>query len=212
MTATRAEKMIKLPRWGKKVMQRKGAPVSDSMPKPTELAGSATQATEISSSAADGTALETYFLSAYRTLKVLETSGVLEEANVSIEEWIVLRVLEKNYGPVDLRELSKATGILPKELRQVISGLATRSLVNTSEEQPKQVTTSVSRSGLSVLAKTSIVFNTIAAESSRFNGRVFARCEAVSAHIQRTLHRMRQKRRASSAPVQSGDTTKSDLL
>lgn len=160
---------------------------------------------------ADGMALETYFISAYRTLKVLEMSGVLAEANVSIEDWIVLRVLEKNYGPVDLRELVKATGMTPKELRKIISGLADRSLVNTSEEQPKQILTSVSRSGLSVLAKTSMAFNSIAAESSRFKGRVFARYEGVSNHIQRTLHKMRQKRRASGA-AQGGETMKADQL
>src|SRR5262249_20607476 len=98
--------MIKLPRWGKKIIEGKGARVNESTPKTTELTGSDSQSAVISDTLADGMALETYFLSAYRTLKILETSGALAEANVSIEDWIVLRVLEKNYGPVELKALS----------------------------------------------------------------------------------------------------------
>lgn len=168
-----------------------------------------TQSVQATDARADGTALETYFLSAYRTLKVLEGSGALEEANVCLEDWVILRVLEKNYGPVDLKALAKATGIAPRQLRTLILRLADRSLVDISEEDSRQILTSVSHSGLSVLAKTSAGFHAIATELSRFNGRVFARHEVLSTHMQRILLRMRQKRRTSGAG-QSGAPTNAD--
>jgi DNA-binding MarR family transcriptional regulator len=179
--------MIRLPRW-----KRKGRSVSDDS---KSGAGSSVQGSAKKPDPAalpDAASFDSYFLAAYRTLRLLERSAPLAEHNLRADQWAVLRLLENNYGPVEVKSLGASALMDRKELQAILNDLGKRGLINAPKGEPTQMV-SLTKEGIALLARTSVGIGNIAAASGKYNIQTFSRFDTIGRHIQNVLKSMRAR-------------------
>jgi DNA-binding MarR family transcriptional regulator len=138
----------------------------------------------------DGASFDAYFLTAHRTVRLLEKTSVLAKHNLTTDQWAVLRLLESNYGPTDIKTLAGSAVMSRKEIQQIVNELSRRGLINAAKSEP---TVSLSREGVALLANTSMGIGDIAAAFRKYNVKTFSRFDVIAKRIQNVMKTMRAK-------------------
>jgi DNA-binding MarR family transcriptional regulator len=135
-----------------------------------------------------GPAIEDFLLTANILLDLFSRSRLLADCGISIEEWMLLRLLEKNKGALTVNELARASGIQRKRLAQLLIPLIEKQLVTRATEPDKKVATiTIAPKAHVVLGKAALGFAAIAGKSARLGAKSLSRSQVISRRVHRAI-------------------------
>jgi DNA-binding MarR family transcriptional regulator len=177
--------MMQLPNW-----KKKGQSMSDESNSAVSRSPQVGQKSSDLEALPDGASFDAYFLTAHRTVRLLERTSVLANHNLTTDQWAVLRLLESNYGPTDIKSLAGSAVMSRKETQKIVGELSKRGLINAPKGAP---TVSLSKEGVALLANTSMGIGDIAAAFRKYNVKTFSRFDVIARRVQNVMKTMRAK-------------------